>query len=617
MENTKKVYAGYSVDRLATGLWRHLARDFRELHGGHRWIEAERLLGNNISSFRDYVFPEMGHVHPSLFKANVQLDCLLKKFRFQEDKYTDQELEQRTFDKYFEEQLSISVQKPRTILVQRVLGTARRICRELLGSLDLSELPPLGRFGRKSSIGCPYAVAYIDHKLTNVKAFTGSIECSRWFKENVVNSDAIIRELVSALEAPNLEHESLTLVNVPKSWKIDRTITPLTLLALFYSYSVGELVSNRLSKHGLDIRRLQERHRHVIRDYSRSCSHATADLSHASDSLTTWLLNAVIPRQWYNAIKKTFTHKVMVNSKLHYTESVLPMGNGLTFPVETLVFYSIIKAIGTLANEKGRYSVYGDDLIYPSRLHKYVVRVFDELGLVLNLDKTFVHFPFRESCGSDYYMGFDVRPYYFPRSEHTLGKQRYAALLYKVINGLCRRWDPHEIPHTLRYLGLCLADLNQPILRVPPSFPDYSGLRVDVFDECPWWLDSSWMKPVRTIFLDGSRWFSFTYLQETADRRVVRSQLPYLWLSLQSGTDVIGNEYWTHSPGRFLNEADEPQLSWRRVQYVRTYKDNKGRLRKRVCYKEECTCASKTQTRISLKTVPSRKTRTGSISDWI
>jgi len=606
----------YDTDRVAIRLYSTLARDFRASFGDAFCSKAENMLKTDISSYRDYTYPELGYVAPSYYKAMNQMQSLFKKYRFKNDKYDDEQLRQRTLEKYFADQKIISVPKQRSVLGHRVLQKARQICRSILGKIDYTELITLCRFGRKSSIGCPLAFAYIDYKLTNVKAFTGSKECSKWFNDNIYNNDVIIKELRDALiGCPNLEHESLNLINVPKTWKVDRNITPLTLITLFYSYGVGGLISSALSKHGLDISRLQSRHRRLIKGYSKSCSHATADLSRASDSLTSWLINSIMPREWYNAVKKTFTRQLMVNDVLHYTESILPMGNGLTFPVETLIFYCIIRAVGTLANVHGTFSVYGDDLIYPSKLHKYVVRVFDELGLVLNLDKTYVHYPFRESCGSDYYHGVDVRAFYLQGIGETLGRQRYAAFLYKIINGLCRRWDPSEIRSTLYMLIVELATLGVPILRVPPSFPDYSGIKVNSVYGFPLDLDFvvDW-SPIRAVFFHGSRWYSFRCLQETPDKRVVLSQLPYYWLSLQ-GTlqqEYTDDSFWKLNTGWFYHESAKQALSWDKFHYVRVFRDRYGRQRKKRLTKYRCVSPSRSNSKMAHAVI-----KPGSISDWI
>jgi hypothetical protein len=461
-----------------------------------------------------------------------------------------------------------------------VLQEARAIARRILGSYNPDLAIIHCKFGRKSSIGCSLSLAYIDEKLSNLNAFTGSSQCTRWFFNQVLPGDKILNEMVVKLgvstSSKRLMHESLNLISVPKSWKTYRSITPLTLLSLFYSYGVGQLVTDRLRENGLDIRRLQNRHRHLVKGFSKSLTHATADLSAASDSITMELLNRILPREWFRVIKRALTHQIrfkrdglMVDA---YTESVLPMGNGLTFPVETLVFYSIIKAIGNLVGATGLYSVYGDDLIYPSRIHKYVRWVFPAFNLVLNDDKTFVNYPFRESCGSDFYRGCDVRPFFLQGERQLLTPSKYQAFLYKTINGLVRRWHPLEVRQTLVYLYTELALASQKIFRVPPDFPDTAGIKVDSPWDYPLGLENLDWSPI-SVICDGD-WngkFRFSFLSETPGKRYVKTVLPYYWLALQGLDDEVDESYSLSQKPKYPRVAKRSSLQWEKHTRYRRY----------------------------------------------
>jgi hypothetical protein len=532
----------FDSDAIAGKIWLSLLSDFQQLCGKTFAAKALEAMRGGISTFREYHFPELGVVPPLRFKCYKQLEHLFKKYRFKKDRYTDEELFHKTYQAFIGEQISFSNKKPISALADLVLKKARVLSREILGKYDPEATIGLSKFGKKSSIGCPLNLAYIDQKLTDVGAFTGSSECSKWFFNDVLPKDHILLELVKKLgftlntESPQLEHDSLNLVLVPKSWKTYRPITPLTLLGLFFSYGVGEQITNCLKSIGLDLSTLQRRHAKLVKLNSRTRKSSliggklvTADLVSASQSLTSDLLNRTLPREWYSAMKKTFSRQLCVRmpdgsvSQI-YTESILPMGNGLTFPTETLVFYVILKAIAELAGVTGFISVYGDDLIYPRRLHKFVAVIFPQLGFKLNLDKTFVEAPFRESCGSDFYRGHDVRPSMLPEGCHDFSSVQYASFLYKCINSLCRRWDPIEIPKTYALLVKELDRLQYPVFRVPPSFPDTAGIRVENLAFTPPDLLKCTLSPVR-IFL--FRWdetvqlflpFIFSYTERREER---------------------------------------------------------------------------------------------------
>lgn len=583
----------YNTDVTAKNIWLALLRDFRSSEGLNFCENAEEAFLKGIADYRDYKFPDLGIVPSGRFKRYKQLESLMKKYRFADDKFTDEELEQKTLEKFLIKQEFFCTPIPRSVTTHMVLQRARKIARDILGQYDPEYTVTASRFGKKSSIGCPLSLAYIDHKLTDVKAFSGSSDCSKWFFSEVVPNDPILSSLVGNIlkqGQPSLEHDSLNLVMVPKSWKTYRPITPLTLLGLFYSYGVGEQVTERLRKNGLDISRLQERHRGWVKkfsmpkDASNNAWPATADLSSASDSLTSELLNAILPREWYNAMKKTFSHQLVFDGVQFYTASVLPMGNGLTFPTETLVFYALLKAIAELTKVRGLISVYGDDLIYPSELHAYVAAIFPKLHLVLNLDKTFVRAPFRESCGSDYYMGCDVRPSFLPDGGVSMQRTKYASWLYKVYNTLIRRWDPLEIRSTLLFLLKEIASCSQKIFRVPPSYPDTAGVKVSSPEVIP--LDTQVLDwaPIDIVFANGSRHYNFSYYQVMPDKRVVKCIMPYYWLALQGLDDEPRDDnFWDQRP--LLTEAPRQSLSWETQRRERIVWSSDGKKRNRIVQK--------------------------------
>jgi hypothetical protein len=607
---------------------------------------AHNALLTDISSFRSVPERELGYVSVGRFKRVKQMEALLKKYRFATDAFSDQELSERSLNGFLDVQARVHRPLPLKQSGFEVLKRARLIARRILGPYPGDEVVNYVKFGKKSSIGCPLDHAYIDNKLSMKRAFTGTCETTAYFMDQVLPGDAILQRIlknhdIDSLHGQlNLKH--LNLVEVPKTWKTYRLITPLTLIGLFFSYGVGRVVTSRLSDAGLDIGKLQAKHRDLVRDFSVSCKHATADLSCASDSITSELLNRVLPRPWYEAVKKTFVRRLRVGDEEFSTASVLPMGNGATFPIETLVFYSIIKAIGELTGIKGTYSVYGDDLIYPSRLHRYVVGCFPQFHFALNHDKTFVSYPFRESCGSDFYRGQDVRPFYFKGESQQLSRVRYEALLYKVYNGLIARWDPLEIRETLTWILSELAMTTDKILRVPPSFPDYSGLKVSSPRSIPLDYNLLPFSPTVIQMKNGSRWFQFDFLTETPQKRVVKTTEPYYWLALQGlDDDTLVDEYsWLIDPKSACSifagnmavssllemqenlglipsgpysPVDKPNcmLSWKKVTKKKVIFQQRRKVVRRIT-KHVAVVASRKGATVSTAT-----TKTDSISDWI
>jgi len=93
------------------------------------------------------------------------------------------------------------------------------------------------------------------------------------------------------------------------------------------------------------------------------------------------------------------------------------MGNGFTFELETLIFWSL--AIAASASElgdectiqhlkDGTISQYGDDCIVPSSVSSFLIFILEESGFTINREKSFEDGNFRESCGGDFFNGREV-----------------------------------------------------------------------------------------------------------------------------------------------------------------------------------------------------------------
>jgi len=249
-------------------------------------------------------------------------------------------------------------------------------------------------------------------------------------------------------------------------------------------------------------------------------------------------------------------------------QTVITMGLGHTFPLQTLIFYCLLYAIAELKGvSTQKVSVYGDDLIYPAKMHGVVSHVFDRVGLILNQDKTYVRDNFRESCGGDFYRGYDVRPYQ-PEGRHgNLTRRAYGAFLYRILNGLRRRWNDEEIGQTVEWLLNELYLTQAEVFQVPPSFPDDSGVVTQTVTRDARFLAPQW---------DSQKWV-FKYLRAVSKRRFVPFQMPYYWEALRP-KDASDEEY----TASWDDVADTPQIVWRKTRYVKFVRTKNGKVRKLV-----------------------------------
>lgn len=556
----------HCTDLFYKNLYKHLVQDFRAIYP-----QIDDGITSPLQDLVQYRTEKRGTYYLSpymYFKMRYQLENIFKRYRFSRDVYTDPQLEELTNQKFLDTQVRLCQHRSLPYRSFLVLQRARTICRRILGSYNMEDHIRECKFGQRADVGNNARNAYLDVKLSTV--LTGSAEHIKWFKSNYLPGDSLLQEIITGkYDVVN----ALSLVNVPKSYKALRSIMPNTRLGVLYTYGLGRLIQERLKMEGLDIRRLQDKHRYYARIYSKNRKCVTADLSAASDSFTSELVNRLLPREWYNALKLGRVDRFVLNDTQYYMRSFMTMGVGFTFQLQTLLFYSIIKAIMELSSTRGRISVYGDDLVYPTTLHGYVSQIFTDIGFVLNEDKTFIGQSFRESCGGDFYHGIDVRPFQPEGSSQLQTSARFVVLVYKTINGLLRRWDKTEIPGTYNYCLNVVASISGRIHQVPPSFPDTSGVRVHTPN-----FGQAWYEPWLTVERDGNLSYKFCFLATLPRDRIVTLVKAYYWDHLRA-SPPCDNDY------HFLIDSYESPrelLSWNPL--WKFPKTQRAKLRKRFGY---------------------------------
>lgn len=548
----------YDTDETMRKLWISLLGDFRANLGWPTFCEGQcSMLNDSLKGFRNLEWPAKSQAPVPVFKALYQLENLFKRYRFRDDAYTDEELQKAFEEKFLATQIRLSNPLVVTPVVHRVLQVARRKCREILGTYSSDMHYELSRFGKRACFGVPYRESYLDVKMLRL---TGSAGHIKWFREGLLSGDTLLSECV--LRSVTTECPTLVMSTVPKSYKALRGIMPNTVLGSVYTAGLGRLLENKLRDAGLDIRRLQEKHRRLAREYSRTRECATADLSAASDSISSELLRWILPARWYHVSMLGRIPYVSLGSTTIRMQTVITMGLGHTFPLQTLIFYCLLYAIAELKGASTRkVSVYGDDLIYPAKMHRIVSYVFSRVGLILNQDKTYVRDNFRESCGGDFYRGCDVRPYQ-PEGRHgILTRRAYGAFLYGICNGLRRRWDEEEIRSTLEWLYNELYLSQTEVFQVPPSFPDSAGVITQTVKR-----DARFLAPVW-----GLQQWAFKYLRAVSKRRFVPFQMPYYWEALRPKDES------DEQPSSWDDVADTPQLIWQKTRYAKFVKTSNGK----------------------------------------
>lgn len=245
---------------------------------------------------------------------------------------------------------------------------------------------------------------------------------------------------------------------VPKNEHTSRTICIEPSLNMFTQLGFGHILERRLlSCYGISMAEQPFKNRRHAFLGSLSDENVTIDLSSASDSISLRMLEACLPRDFFSILSRLRSPMCDVPGiGLTQLHMVSTMGNGFTFPLQTMLFACVVHAAAKVdgfslryprGDDLGDFGVFGDDIICPKRLSRKVLRLLKLLGFEVNQAKTFVEGPFRESCGEDYFLGLNVRGVYIKRLQKR--EDAYAAV--NQLNQFSTRTGI-RLPKTVGYL---------------------------------------------------------------------------------------------------------------------------------------------------------------------
>jgi hypothetical protein len=265
---------------------------------------------------------------------------------------------------------------------------------------------------------------------------------------------------------------------VPKTTVISRTICTEPNLNMLFQKGIGSFLEEQLERRWkLSMSDQQFINRGLARLGSIDGSFGTIDLSCASDSVSLELLRNILPPYTFRWLERTRSPFVVLpNGERLELHMVSSMGNAFTFPLQTILFASIVVSCYDLLgipirdrhSKTMNFGVFGDDIIVVRKSYDFIVRALELFGFEVNTEKSFNTGHFRESCGADYYRGNDIRGVY-------LKNLSTSADVYSIINRLVR-WSARSgimLYRTIDYL-LTLVDF----LPVPPDAGDAEGIKL-------------------------------------------------------------------------------------------------------------------------------------------
>lgn len=212
---------------------------------------------------------------------------------------------------------------------------------------------------------------------------------------------------------------------VPKDFRAHRIICVEPKEFMFYQQGLMRVLVHVVHSHELTSRSIDFENQSKSFKMSRSSSYSTIDLSDASDNLRLSLARLLLPKEVLKLATAARSRSVILPDGEEVTgvTTLFTMGNALCFPFQTLIFWSLALAAMLCKHghalptrdslissvQKLRLRVFGDDIIVPRRYYQEVCDVLSLCGLKVNVAKSCNNTPVRESCGSWFYYGVDVR----------------------------------------------------------------------------------------------------------------------------------------------------------------------------------------------------------------
>lgn len=269
---------------------------------------------------------------------------------------------------------------------------------------------------------------------------------------------------------------------VPKSRDVSRTICTEPLLNMFFQKGIAGVLTERLREvTGIDFRIQDAKNQQLARIGSMGGRFGTIDLSSASDSISLQLLRDILPPEplnWLLRCRSPITELPNGDSvELHMVSS---MGNGYTFPLQSIIFVALVLAVYKMYGVKpvhpkrktlGNYAVFGDDIIVEHHVYDVVCRGLDLLGFKVNSTKSFNTGPFRESCGRDYWCGHNIRGVYVKTLRDDMDS--YSAInrlnRWSTENGILLRRAVSYLRTGCRFIGVPYDEADDAGIKIPLS----------------------------------------------------------------------------------------------------------------------------------------------------
>jgi len=215
-------------------------------------------------------------------------------------------------------------------------------------------------------------------------------------------------------------------LSVPKTQKTPRIIAAEPTAMMYVQQALRHVIYEKVERDNLLNAFIgftdQTPNQRLAREGSREGRLATLDLSEASDRVSFEHVRELLAftPDLFQAISACRSLKAQVPGfETMFLSKFASMGSALSFPIEAMVFLTIVFVAYENSLERpltyrdvmslqGQVRIFGDDIIVPEGLVRSVISSLTSFGMKVNEHKSFWTGMFRESCGKEYYAGHDV-----------------------------------------------------------------------------------------------------------------------------------------------------------------------------------------------------------------
>jgi hypothetical protein len=294
------------------------------------------------------------------------------------------------------------------------------------------------------------------------KLFSGDLVSSSSLLNLIYKSESILTPLGLEAELSRSQFCGSSIVEgsrlsfVPKSREIRRSICVEPNLNIFFQLGYASFLTDSLyRKFGISLEAQPDKNRELCRLGSIDGSFSTIDLSSASDTIGLRLCQEVLPASVFGRLTQLRCPCTSYKGQTIQLHMMSSMGNGFTFPLQTILFSCMVEAAYRFRNIRfdkpfdgpGSFGVFGDDIVVRREAFEDVTRLIALAGFRVNHKKSFHNGFFRESCGVEFHAGYPTRGV-FCKTLKTMQDR------YVTINRLNEWSSEHSIPlsRTVKYL---------------------------------------------------------------------------------------------------------------------------------------------------------------------